>query len=516
MSCAEATVRGGATPEAAAASETRRDTEGAAGGVLVIGERLGHLRELHAGAVPADSLPSDPSELEPFSTILLHSSALRSSRELPALLEGRAGGAANRVVVIVAENPLLSRGRGEDPCPLTFAERWQLFRGRLERLCPEAVPLSRRFLAAAGGEGLQELVAADFSGRPTRYDAFPAASLTRKGVLARFLARRAVVVVLPSASWGRMLIGDVVDMVSAHVGGSSACFVERVDVRSRGAVVLFLAEQGTGRRFVARLVFDAASDAIIARNAQYLGYLRSLGDAALQRLIPTPLGRRTRPGVTVYLETKLPGELAWKRLTPWIRRRTDRDMELFLTRLAEASGHRVLLDQATLDALFREDMEVIRACPAIDQSFFDSLCTTVSGIKKALLGRSLELVSSHGDFGYGNVLVHPVTGTVRGVIDWDTGRKSEFPAVDLVNHYIQKERIRRGCNFFAAFEAVLALPLAGLPLAAFYLGCGQGALLHYVTFLRYLARSARYHKLFQAHCGEYVAAHQMLLAREPL
>lgn len=483
--------------------------------VLIVGEHLAPLRKCFPGAFLMDSLPTGGGDLERFSVILLHSSTLGSLQALQEMVGRATRAAAGQSVVIFAENPLVRRG-GWWTRGFSFFDRWQLFRGHLARLCP---PLHgflppRRFLPGSRLDRVEELLADDLPRWSRKRDSIP---FTKKGRLFPSLADGCVLVALSAVSRVSLLVQDVVDMISNHVEGRAACIVERVDIRSRGAIVIFLVEMTTGRGFIARLVMDEASDNIIARNSRYLEYLHGQkGIGSLQHLLPLIVGQRSRSGVKVYVETRLQGEIAWKALGVLNRRRAERGMEWFLAQLTKGTGHTVVLDQGTLETLFSDDMGVIRNCPLIEKVFLDELCATVSRLYDKLLGLSVQLVCSHGDFGFGNVLVRPVTGDLAGVIDWDTGKSHEFPAVDLMNHYIQRERIRRGCNFYEAFRTVVELRPADVPLAEFYLDSGIFEVLHYVTFIRYLARSAQYHQLFKAHYGHYVAAHEMLLAREPL
>jgi aminoglycoside phosphotransferase (APT) family kinase protein len=68
-------------------------------------------------------------------------------------------------------------------------------------------------------------------------------------------------------------------------------------------------------------------------------------------------------------------------------------------------------------------------------------------------GAERTRVWAHGDFGYGNAMVDPRTGALRGIIDWDQARV-DLAGVDLLNFLVQREMGARACSFLAAFTDV--------------------------------------------------------------
>jgi len=127
--------------------------------------------------------------------------------------------------------------------------------------------------------------------------------------------------------------------------------------------------------------------------------------------------------------------------------------------------------------------------------------------------QDMWLAASHGDYGYGNILVDPRDGRLLGVIDWDTGRKKELAGVDIMNLLIQKTRTERNAGFFQAVEYLSRRPCFGLP--SHVLDCMKtnfdtdslkAGLLFSIAIIRYISRSAQYPTIFLSEQDDYAKA----------
>ncbi|MBI3669323.1 MAG: methyltransferase domain-containing protein [Acidobacteria bacterium] len=80
-------------------------------------------------------------------------------------------------------------------------------------------------------------------------------------------------------------------------------------------------------------------------------------------------------------------------------------------------------------------------------------------LMRDVLGQSLPLVFSHGDYWPGNFLFDPRSQQLRGVVDWDCARPHSLPLIDLLN-LILSVRIEADAGW--ATEVVAKLLLDGL------------------------------------------------------
>ncbi len=138
-------------------------------------------------------------------------------------------------------------------------------------------------------------------------------------------------------------------------------------------------------------------------------------------------------------------------------------------------------------------------------------------------GKECFLTVSHGDYGYGNILLNPRSGELTGVIDWDTGRKDDFPGIDYLNLAVQRIRTERDCTVTTAFEEVFNLVnrQGSLDEGDFYASefNVNGDLLKvvlYVSLIRYMSRAAQYPEVFISEQIEYKKSLQSLEKLAPL
>ncbi|MGI6388555.1 MAG: phosphotransferase family protein [Desulfomonilia bacterium] len=242
------------------------------------------------------------------------------------------------------------------------------------------------------------------------------------------------------------------------IPGGASLHLERVDIRDRGALVLFIKETNTCNHFIARVVHGQEIKTIIRKNHYFLQWLQQNNNVpdAVKTKIPNPLAELSFQENHVFIESLMPGILAWKANRKSLMSRIFEDSMQFILDLMIATSQNVSLDETSLDDLFREDEYRVNESEWCPDGFKKIFNQKLALIKRMAADQDMWLAASHGDYGYGNILVDPRDGRLLGVIDWDTGRKQEFAGVDIMNLMIQKTRTEQNAGFFQAVEYLLS------------------------------------------------------------
>lgn len=303
----------------------------------------------------------------------------------------------------------------------------------------------------------------------------------------------------------------------------ASCALERMDIRLRGAFILFLRESNTGKGFIARLVSDRKIDGIVGKNHALLENLQTAGlPLAIKGKLPRPICRMELANSVIYVETMVAGIPAWKICHGQWRQQILLDAVDFLRQVHFASRQNSLLSGEKLGILLADDRARLANCTAVSVDFRERMMALMDALQQRLLGTGMDLVISHGDYGYGNILVDPQNGTMQGVIDWDTGRTNDFPGVDMINLLVQKERAEKCCTVLPAFTAVVGKVsdnikrdyhsvLNQLEIPEVLHGC-----IVYLGFIRYVTRAAQYPKVFCKEQSDYLAILELLSETLPL
>jgi len=229
--------------------------------------------------------------------------------------------------------------------------------------------------------------------------------------------------------------------------------IESFQLRIRGAAVIMLR---TGeRRYVVRVVPPGSLQQVVSRNYSALLELRaSLDDSTLRDVVPAPVFAE-RDGDTLVLgETLLEGSLAWRVARRGLASAVHAGAVEFLSKMRAATGAWRALTHDDIRQLLASDESLL-----LNASFVSPLVRTLlerefRDAGSALEGSALHLYTSHGDFGYGNILVDERDGKLTGVIDWDTARRWDFAGIDRVNLELQTRRSVHHESFATAVEAV--------------------------------------------------------------
>lgn len=288
--------------------------------------------------------------------------------------------------------------------------------------------------------------------------------------------------------------------------------LERFDFRERGALVLFVTERLSSKQFIIRIVSDAETKGIVEKNHTFLSWFHQeeMIPDTLKKKVPLPLANFLIQDSSVFIETLLPGVVAWKTNNSAKRQRIYKDTLDFSMELAIHTKTECQLDSDDLKNMFSEDRHRIANMAICGEKFLSLVYEIIEIIVKKLAGKHVWLATSHGDYGFGNVLVDNRDGRLRGVIDWDTGRSQEFPAVDVFNMIIQRERIERNTGLAGSVSGLITRDNFGLPLYViklFETELGLGSMLMQFMFsiaiIRYISRSAQYPAVFKNELNDY-------------
>lgn len=227
--------------------------------------------------------------------------------------------------------------------------------------------------------------------------------------------------------------------------------LQRFDLRDRGSLLLFLQSVGTGESFVCRVATDPATDRIVKRNVEWTNRITTAGSIsdAIKRAVPVPLGSFRVGDCTAYMETCIPGTIAWKLAASEAVEPVLFDgMLKFILALSRDTARTAQLDEPELERLLD---------PPFPQRVEDSLASGYELLRDRLRlrvsGRNRTVVWAHGDLGYGNAIADPETAHIHGIIDWDQGRE-DLAGIDLLNFLIQRDRARRLSSTIGAFWGI--------------------------------------------------------------
>lgn len=289
---------------------------------------------------------------------------------------------------------------------------------------------------------------------------------------------------------------------------SGVVTLESFQLRARGAAVIML--RANERRFVVRAVPPGPLQPVVSRNYHALLELRaSLRDSTLRDFIPAPVFAE-RDGDTLVLgETLLDGNLAWRVAMRGLAGAVHASALGFLEELRAATRETRTLTHDDIRQLFAPDESLLLNSSFVSPVVRDLLEREFQEARSVLEGAALHLYASHGDFGYGNILVDERDGRLTGVIDWDTARRQDFSGIDRVNLEIQTRRSRYRESFARAVETVWRERIAHEALRSEG-GESHARTLFGLAVCRYITRSFNYPAVYARESAGFERALQWL------
>ncbi len=232
--------------------------------------------------------------------------------------------------------------------------------------------------------------------------------------------------------------------INKIIGGNSGANVIasqliRFDLRLRGALIAFIKEPNCGEKFIARITGNTKTDLIIRENNAFLSWLYTGNRLpfSLTKCLPCPIGKTSFGSTNIYIEQMMTGVPAWKADSVKLEEKIYQQADKFITEFGLVTSKPVLVDEDVFSEMFQFDINRIENCELVGMDFKNRLRGLLKKVKEKLLGKTVISVVSHGDYGYGNILVSQTTGELTGIIDWDTGRKTEFFWIDRMNMELQ-------------------------------------------------------------------------------
>lgn len=494
--------------------------------VLVVGEILEKWGSVFRNTFTCPHMFTRQFDPHSFELILYHSSVAISSKDFSAeIKQSRSLLSDHGTFLLFAEN-----FRSFSNLKLLWKRQFSSLTGKLffslsayEKVLKNAgYRTVRHFLPMPGLNNLEELVAAGCKALELPHYVHPLIRLISNMGISRYFVDGYVLF----GGAERFEASDFFRQINETLSNQTdirqpECVLGRLDIRLRGALVLFVSEKNSMIHYIVRVVSDPSIDAIVSKNHLFLETLHAdIGDATtLLHLLPKPLCRMEYSGTPVYLETMVDGVPAWKVNSHALKERIFRDSIYFLMQLSRFTEKPVLLQRERLLELFNDDRNRLKDVPSIDTGFRERIIQLLNTLVDCLTDREICLNASHGDYGYGNILVDPSSGELRGVIDWDTGRRHDLPGIDFINLLVQKERTERNCGVLDAFSIVVnrGLSEANLGILKELGVAGQlVAAIVYLAFVRYVSRSAQYPQVFIREQSDYIGILDLMQSRMPL
>ena len=275
-------------------------------------------------------------------------------------------------------------------------------------------------------------------------------------------------------------------------------------LRARGAGVVLV--EALGRSYVVRLVPAGPLRQVVLKNHTALIELRAglKGIDSLLHRIPEPLFADTVGPALVLGETRLEGELAWRIALRAHASKIRLESLAFLHSFAEATRH-AAGGADTVAAMMQSDGQRLEVSEFAGSQSRSAIRRELQRGLEALSSHELAPHASHGDYGYGNILVNAGSGALTGVIDWDTARSSDFPGIDRVNLEIQIRRTVARQSFPDAVSTVWRERLAHESLSGPG-GAVRERALFGLAVCRYVTRAMQYPDLYRRMARAYEQA----------
>ena len=202
----------------------------------------------------------------------------------------------------------------------------------------------------------------------------------------------------------------------------------------RQKMVLFIFDRkGERPCAVAKAGSDERHGAVLGREHETMSSLQSRIDEDLRLTMPRPLAAYTERGLTILLESFMPGKSVYFEMrNSWRPRRSAAQhfklAREWVVRFQKATALRTMrFDEATRDEHVRRPIEEFRrACaPTAEER---ELLRHVAELSRELKDETWPLVARQGDFWARNLILR---GDGVGVVDWEGYREESSPFWDV-------------------------------------------------------------------------------------
>jgi aminoglycoside phosphotransferase (APT) family kinase protein/SAM-dependent methyltransferase len=254
--------------------------------------------------------------------------------------------------------------------------------------------------------------------------------------------------------------GSFAERLLNHLGakgvlGAADRGLARYFVRPKGVAVLGTGTPGEGG-VVIRLPLEERAEATCARHHQALETLANDAriPAAVRALFPAPVARGYLDGQAFFAETAVAGEsgrLYYSRP----ERRYDRaitDAADVLCQLRRATEEPVTIDRPEFNRLCGDFLAQLGGLVKDDGR--EALDAVARWLEATLIGRTLPLGWSHGDYDLANLFYGP-DDRVSGILDFEVFDPRGLPLIDLLLLLARRSIRRHGVAFGTLFTRVI-------------------------------------------------------------
>jgi len=267
----------------------------------------------------------------------------------------------------------------------------------------------------------------------------------------------------------RLANSYVVLAAKRPAGRSRACWQEAAAARGRfdvpwgqallvlgtGALVAVAKDAQAGSLVVVKLPLDPTAAAACRKAGSNLEAL--LADPRtpvwLRGLMPRPLGRFAEGHDEAFVQQRLPGSTGVELAA--IRRQAEafaERAETLLRRWHLETARRTLVTEELYATLATP--LAARGLALIARHDREVAARAAQAVQAAIVGLTLPLVQSHGDYWLKNLLLDDVTGEILGIIDWDRAQPLGLPLLDLLHLDHTTRRLRLDPGFHAAIASI--------------------------------------------------------------
>jgi hypothetical protein len=280
--------------------------------------------------------------------------------------------------------------------------------------------------------------------------------------------------------------------------------LERFDLRKQGALIIFVKDSQSNKKYVVRVAVNKDINDKIKNNALQTYELHQNKDInqKLKDKVPTPLLHTDYLGRDLYVEKMLPGKLAWKIIgNATVKKKIELNAFRFISDLNSSTKNSYYVDDKLVELFLKKDINKLNQVISLTGELKSAILNIVSSIKKKMIGKTFIFVWGHGDYGYGNIFIDENNLEIVGIIDWVEARTIELPGVDMINMRIQGEKSENENSLLKSFknvvEEVLATGIISNQLknsykTEFQLGIEEIKLILLVTTIRFIAREVQY------------------------
>lgn len=145
--------------------------------------------------------------------------------------------------------------------------------------------------------------------------------------------------------------------------------------------------------------------------------------------VPCPLWVGEFEGHVYFVESEIRGRII-DRPVPEIHSISPKAIDV-LIQFHRETVVETRINETLFNSLIARPLDIMTAFVDREQDFLITKKLQIF-LRKAFLNKVFPLVRSHGDFKIENMIVHPQSGDIEGIIDWDLSQRQGLPLLDLL------------------------------------------------------------------------------------